>query len=370
MILGAGPAGCAAAITLGRAGHAVRLVDRDAVPGDPLCGGFLSWRTARQLPALGIGLEATGAHRVDRLHLFQRDRCVETALPAPGYGLSRHALDSAMRAVALREGTELIVDSAKGFGNGVVDGVAGAHDYAALFLASGKHDIRGHSRPRTSDDPALGLRLRLPESPARTRLLAGAIELHLFDGGYVGIVLQEGGSANICLALRKSALSQTGGSPAQLLADVAATMPALAQRLGADWQEARIESIGAVPYGLIVQDTQPAIFRLGDQAAVIPSLAGEGISLALASGTMAARQWLEGGAGAAQAYQRRFAAAARRPVTLARLARRLAESERGARLAMTAAGLLPPVLRLLASGTRIAESATATTRLAPARPPA
>ena len=54
LILGAGPAGCAAAIRLRRHGLPAQLVDRDETVGDPLCGGFLSWRTIEQLQTLGI----------------------------------------------------------------------------------------------------------------------------------------------------------------------------------------------------------------------------------------------------------------------------------------------------------------------------
>ena len=53
LILGAGPAGCAAAIVLAKGGAQPMLLDRDEAVGDPLCGGFLSWRTLEQLQALG-----------------------------------------------------------------------------------------------------------------------------------------------------------------------------------------------------------------------------------------------------------------------------------------------------------------------------
>ena len=42
LILGAGPAGCAAAIVLADHGLRPILLDRDAEARDQLCGGFLS----------------------------------------------------------------------------------------------------------------------------------------------------------------------------------------------------------------------------------------------------------------------------------------------------------------------------------------
>jgi len=355
LILGAGPAGCAAAITLAQAGAAPVLLDRDAEGRDPLCGGFLSWRTMEQLRALGIDPTRLGASRVDRVTLFTRETATTLPLPSPAFGLSRHALDNALRQRALVVGAELEVDTARGIEGITVLGRHREWSSDGLFLATGKHDVRGLARPRQSRDPALGLRLRLAPSPARRLLLARSIELHLFRGGYAGIVLQEDGSANVCLALRKSRL---GGDPAALLASLAERHPAFAERLGSDWQDRPIESIGAVPYGWIARSTAPGLFRLGDQAAVIPSLAGEGIAIALTSGAMAAGYWLERGPEGASAYQHALARRAAGPVRAARLARMLAESQLGARLGLALAQRIPPVLRALIEASRIEPDAS------------
>jgi hypothetical protein len=50
----------------------------------------------------------------------------------------------------------------------------------SLFLASGKHDIRGHSRLRSDGDGALGLRLRLPSTLIRRRLIGDATRISCF----------------------------------------------------------------------------------------------------------------------------------------------------------------------------------------------
>ena len=354
LILGAGPAGCAAAISLARGGARPLLLDRSETVGDPLCGGFLSWRTMDQLASLGIDPLALGGHRVTQLHLFAGGHETRTPLPRPACGLSRHALDTALRKAALGAGAGLAIDHITALEPGLARGKEQEWPAHSLFLATGKHDVRGHSRPRRADDPALGLRLRLDPSPRLAALLAGRIELHLFSRGYVGIVLQEDGTANVCLALRKSALTEAGGTPEALLESLASASPALASRLGETWREARIETIGAVPYGWIARETSSGLFRLGDQAAVIPSLAGEGMGLALASGQMAAAHWLERGAEGAAPYQRAFARAATRPVRVARLARWLAESPFGATLASGAARFVPQAIHALATLSRVA----------------
>lgn len=353
LIIGAGPAGCAAAIALASQGQAPLLVDRSDEVGDPLCGGFMSWRTLAQLDALGVDPASLGGQRIDHLRIFVKERTAQTPLPYPALGLSRHALDTHLRQAAIAAGARLELDTIRSVETGMAHGHQ--RDWAAetIFLASGKHDIRGQSRPRKAADPALGLRIRLPASAQRQALIGSAIELHLFRGGYAGIVLQEGGSSNICLALRKSALAHLGNAPDRLLSHVAQDNPHFADRLGDDWRTCRIETIGAVPYGWIARETDEGIYRLGDQAAVIPSLAGEGMSIALASGSMAAHHWLQGGASAASSFQRAFASRAYPPVQLAKAARYLAETALGSAAALTLAQVTPGLVSNFAERCRI-----------------
>lgn len=323
----------------------------------------MSWRTLAQLDRLGVNLADLGGQRVDHLRLFNSGRHARTSLPQPALGLSRHALDSRIREIAIAAGALVEIDTIRSLSPTTAQGAARDWNAEAIFLATGKHDVRGESRPRTGKDPALGMRIRLPANARRAALIGSAIELHLFRGGYAGIVLQEGGSANICLALRKSALTDHAGDPSTLIESIANDNADFAARLGADWGAARIETIGAVPYGWIARDTAPGLFRLGDQAAVIPSLAGEGTSIAIASGTMAAEHWLTGGAAAAPTYQRAFATSAFPPVQLAKTARMLAETRIGAAAALTLARFTPSLVIDLAERCRIAPSGSDTVRV-------
>lgn len=196
----------------------------------------------------------------------------------------------------------------------------------------------------------------MPASPLRAGL-AGRIELHLFAGGYAGITQHEDGSANVCLAVRKSLLGR-GGAPRPMLHSIAARHPHFARRMGQDWQALPIETIGAVPYGWTAQSTTAGIFRLGDQAAVIPSLAGEGISIALASGTLAARLWLEHGPEGAQRFQRHMANLTAAPLRAAGVARMVAERPTLAQLGLTLAQRVPLALRWMIEATRLSPEAS------------
>ena len=358
IVVGAGPAGSAAAIGLARAGAKVLLLERSRETGDALCGGFLSWQTLARLDALGIDRAALGGETVRRVRLFAGRQSSETRLPGAAMGVSRHRLDTALQsaAVAAGAGLERGVHAA-----GLDRGTVRTRDGAALtapsiFLAAGKHGFRGFPREPAEwqrRNPVMGLRLRLPAHPALERLAGDAVELHLFDRGYAGLVRQEDGSGNLCLAVHKSRLDAVGGDPAALLRALGDSLPHLGERLAyADWTRP-VDAIGHVPYGWRTADTAPGLFRLGDQAGVIPSLAGEGMGIALASADAAVAAWRDGGAGAAPAFQRRFAQRLARPLGLANLLWRAGESPATAAMLTTAASLFPPLVRTMSEATRI-----------------
>ncbi len=136
-----------------------------------------------------------------------------------------------------------------------------------------------------------------------------------------------------------------------LLAELLREAPLLAERIGGagpqDW-----EAVAGVPYGWRARATEPGRYRIGDQAAVIASLAGDGIAVALASGAAAAQACLHGDGAGARAYQRDFARRARRPLAIAELLRGMAEHPLRRRLMMSLAGV-PGLAKAAARLTRI-----------------
>jgi flavin-dependent dehydrogenase len=359
LIVGGGPAGASAAIVLARAGAPHLLVERSRETGDAICGGFLSWRTLESLGRLGITPEMLGPARVVRTRLIVGDRVVEAPLPRPAHGVSRRLLDTVMlrHAVALGASVERGVTV-----RSLADTIATLDDGATLtgdtlFLASGKHDVRGAARPADArgEDPVLGLRVRLPTTPGLTQLVGDAIELHLFDRGYVGIVLQEDGSANVCMAVHRSKL-HSAGSPAALLDQLARDHPRLGERLASRDGRMPIDAIANVPYGWRARATSDAVFRLGDQAGVIPSLAGEGMGIAIASGIRAGHAYIAGGAAAAPRFQRDLAAATARPIRLAGLVRDAAERPWLGAALLPLVGAVPGLIDIIARATRIGHS--------------
>ena len=349
LILGGGPAGSAAAIGLARAGRRPLLLERQRETGDALCGGFLSWHSLAALDQLG--LEKLRGATVERVRLFAPAGSASAPLPRPALSVSRRQLDSALlaHAEALGARIERGVLAREIEGRSVrTDGDRFEPEH--LLLATGKHDVRGCGRPRPDGDPALGLRVRLGPAPALTRLIEGAIELHLFDRGYAGLVCQEDGAANLCLAVRKSRLAEAGG-PRALIAAIGRELPALGERFAWLADEAEIDAIASIPYGWRATGTEAGVYRLGDQAGVIPSLAGEGMGIALASGAAAAAAVLAGED--AKHFQQALAARIRRPIAVASGVWRLAERPPGGALLVRLMRLAPGLATLIARATRV-----------------
>lgn len=357
LIVGGGPAGAAAGIMLAKSGANPRLIERTTGPHDVVCGGFLGWDALAALSELGIDPAALGAMPIHHLRLVTARRSVEVRLPRPAAGLSRSTLDAALLAAAAGAGAR--VDRGRAVRQ--IDASArsarlddGEELFAdALFLASGKHDVRGAPRlpARPRDAIALGLRARLPCCDAHQKALAGVVELHLFNDGYAGFLLQEDGSTNICLSVANHRLNRAGGIE-PLMARLVKEQPRFGERL----REARTgqwTAIAGVPYGWRARHGVHGLFRLGDQAAVIASLTGDGIAIALRSGVRAAAAFLAGGPEGAIPFQEEFARDVALPLGIAGALRWAAEHRVARGAAIGLIGTMPALARLAAGLTRI-----------------
>ena len=314
-----------------------------------MCGGFLGWHALAALGRLGLDAAALGARPIGRLRLVSRRRTVEAELPRAAAGLSRRTLDEALLAQAAAAGAELLRGRAVRAAEPerrrirLDDGDELAADF--LLLATGKHELRGAERDAAIAAAPVGLRAAVPA----TLGLEGVIELHLFDGGYAGLLLQEDGNANLCLSVSRRRLKQAGGVE-PLIGELAGELPAFRKRLGegpsGDWS-----AVAGVPYGWRARATAPGCFRIGDQAAVIASIAGDGIAIALESG-IAAADALAAGVPAPD-FQRDFARRSARPVRIAEALRRAAEHGPARALLLRLIGWAPALPPLAARLTRI-----------------
>jgi flavin-dependent dehydrogenase len=325
LIVGGGVAGCATAIALARAGRSVTLIEREPTPRHKVCGEFLSGEALEDLQALQIDVASLGAVPIDLVRLAAARRAAEAPLPFPAASLTRRTLDTALLAAARHAGVHLLCGRTvqslvRTPGNlwqaALDDGTTHAADTA--FLASGKHDLRGHTRP---EDPHrwVGFKMYFRLSTAQAAELDRASELMLYPGGYGGIQPVEDGIANLCCVVQQKYIPTTGNRWEGFLAKMQQDCPHLAMRLaGAQPLLAKPIAITHIPYGFVRRTTQEGLYCIGDQAAVIPSFTGDGISIALHTARCAAAAYLAGQS--APAFQAAMRSALMPQMRLAELA--------------------------------------------------
>ncbi len=363
IVIGGGLAGAALGAQLAQAGRDVMVLERETTSGHKVCGEFLSYESHLYLGKLGLDLEGLGAVRIDRVSLFSGRSTAQTELPFPAFSLSRKILDDALldRAAALgakvRRGVRVTGLKEAGDDWRVKTDTGEEIATGDLFLAVGKHDLRDWKRPPGLQPDLIGFKLHLRLTPRQTAALRGGVELHLFSGGYAGLELVEDGIANLCLLVRRSAFAGLGRSFDALLGHLCKASKTLGERLAdSTWCFARPLAISAIPYGH-VQRRSDGVWRLGDQAAVIPSFAGDGMSIALHSAHLAADLYMAGEP--AQRFQTRLANDVGAQVLRATLISKMLVQPWAQPSIAAAARLQPGLLSTLAGATRISKAAMA-----------
>lgn len=294
IIVGAGLAGCAAAIGLSSKGQRVVLIDREREVVHKVCGEFLSGPAIEQLAKLGVDPFALGGVPIKGVRIASRNRSVEAPLPFLACGLSRLRLDTAMRREAAHAGAEMrLGEPVRSLDHGeavLANGSALCANH--VILATGKHDLPQQRRRGPGKRTFVGFKLHVRLVDEQHDALGHFIELHLFDGGYVGIQRIEEDLVNLSFVIDDFAFARAGRSFSGALDAAIRGSGLLACRLSSHtpaWSKPL--AIANIPYGYRAwraPDTHDKVWRVGDQAAVIPSFTGDGMAMALTSGLLAA----------------------------------------------------------------------------------
>jgi flavin-dependent dehydrogenase len=359
LVIGGGPAGAMVALRLASAGRDVVLLEKESGPHHKVCGEFLSPEAIDYLRQAGINPPDLGAASIRTLRLSTGNKTVTACLPFNALSLSRRILDAALLARTEEKGCHMIrgvaVESLAPEGDHWIASLGNGVSLRAsnVFLATGKHDLRGLPRSSGKQSDHVGFKMHWQLAPAQLRILRDCMELYLFPGGYGGLSLIEGDIANLCLVVRRSTLRRVGGWQ-DLLASILRDNRHLRQILeGATALWDRPLAISPIPYGYLVRESA-GVWCVGDQAAVIPSFTGDGISIALHSAALAAQMFLAGGKPAD--YNRTLRAQLTRPMALATSLSRAAVTAAGRTAALAALAIAPDAMRWVAASTRIPQS--------------
>jgi geranylgeranyl reductase family protein len=302
-IVGAGPAGSAAAIFLARKGYSVTLIDKEQFPREKLCGDFINPINRPVFRALGVEEKILSQQHEKvtsfRMTSFSGEEA-EAALACRdedmGLGLRRFDLDQILLQKAGSEGVGLFqnsrVRSIRKESNewdletdrgGIVE-----HLRARVLIgADGRNSWVAHHlgmvTAKSTRGRSVGFQVRLTTSAK----IDGKVEIHLFPGGYAGVVGLGDHTITLGFAIDKGSLRQRH-STERLLDSHLSVNPYLKEILR------RSEVVGAM------RSTYPVYFPprrsygerillVGDAARVNEPVTGEGIYFAMKSGELAAQ---------------------------------------------------------------------------------
>lgn len=360
-VIGGGPSGAAAAITLARAGRSVVLVDKARFPRDKCCGDGLTAAALRRLEGLGLRREAVASWRsVDEVWLRSPSgRAVAYPLPR-GQGAfaavaRRIDLDAALLDVARAAGVE-VRDGCGLSGASCEPGEDAIHleveglGVIAAGYAVGADGMWSPLRKAlgVTDGPGY-----LGEWHAFRQYFAGvggsaASRMWVwFDPdllpGYAWSFPLPGGRANVGFGIQRQPDTPTRAMKARWTELLA--RPHIAEALGGGVAEAPHK---AWPIPARVERTTLSSARgralfVGDAARASDPMTGEGIGQALETGTLAAAAILAAGAANPVRAATHYETAVRRGLAvdnrLAAVLSRALRHRKGARGAIRLSGL-------------------------------
>jgi len=344
-IIGGGPAGTAAAITAARTGASVLLLERGRFPRHKVCGEFISSEGVTLLAGLGLDDLVRRAPRIARTRIFGGSSVAESPLSPPAAAISRYELDEALwrRAVAAGADCHQQVEARVVTGTGpfAIETSAGNFTAGGVINTSGRwSNLRRSGLGTQSREKWVGWKAHFCEADA-----PGSVDLYFFHGGYCGVQPLGDGRVNACAMVR----AELANSMDQVLQ----LHHRLAER-SRTWQQVS-ETVATSPLVFAApQAEEEGVLFAGDAAGFIDPFVGDGISLALRSGAMAAeaiagkRQPVE----AAAIYRSQYDRELRPLFRHAGWLRRLTSAPRALHRPVMAVLQSPPVMRFLIGKTR------------------
>ncbi len=302
-IVGAGPAGSSAAVFLARRGYSVALVEKQRFPREKLCGDFLNPANWEIFEKLGIedALLSLPHQKIGSFRMSTPSAAAKISFPSQngrrdfGIGLKRSLFDDLLlrlaekEGVAVKESRKLTHLSRDGSAWALTTENSGAAEkiYARLLIGADGRNSRvahrlGAALPGEAAGRFVGFQLHL----RNCRDIDGEVQIHLFPGGYGGLVGLGEGMANLCFIVEKN-IAGENPSVESLLRKHLYRNSRFEAALGASEIVGEARSVYPV-YFSPRRSFGDGFLLAGDAARVTEPITGEGVYFALKSGELAA----------------------------------------------------------------------------------
>lgn len=304
-IVGAGPSGSSAAISLAQMGYGVVLLDKALFPREKLCGDFINPANWELLERLGVADEILSLphEKITAFRISTGSGEQATAgFPSKstgrpfGLGLRRYYLDDLLlraaekAGAAVKRGCKVGAFDREGGGWSIsLDGSPAGDRLKAAFLigADGRNSLVAHRLGLSRKGESAANYLAFQAHLKRVRGVQGDVQIHAFAQGYAGLVGVGGGMANLCFVVEKKK-AQEERSLEHLLEHCLYRNSHLRESLRESEIVGDLRSAFPV-YFSSRRCYGDGFLMVGDAARVTEPVTGEGIYFALKSGILAAQ---------------------------------------------------------------------------------
>jgi menaquinone-9 beta-reductase len=319
LVVGGGPAGCAAAILLARAGWRVILAEQSAYPRQKVCGECITAGSLELFDSLGVGeaFRAMAGPELSRVGWMSSDPLLAADFPACSAGaypygraVGRDRLDALLLDRARATGVEVlqpakVCDVRGGPGDFATDIEMRPRGRSLAGRAPKRHQTRfarvvidAHGSweraPFAATASGGGFAKRASDlfafkaSFEDSRLSPGILPVIALHGGYGGMVVAEEGRTTLACCIRRDRLrdcrESMPGAPAgeAVAAFLHRSCAGVRDALAGARQLGPWLSVGPIRPGIRVRSALQ-VFRVGNAAGESHPLIGEGIGMALES---------------------------------------------------------------------------------------
>jgi menaquinone-9 beta-reductase len=299
-IIGGGLAGLSSAIEFSRKGYSVVLIEKEFYSFHKVCGEYISNESLDFLKGLGIDPSVMKLPMIQEFLLTSPDgNSFHTRLPLGGFGISRFTLDqklftiaedagvrvlqgSKVESVTFNEGFEIEIQSAKGsflINSTLCIGSYGKRSNLDIKWKRNKEDDKDKKLQNF-----IGVKYHI-----KTNWPQNVIGLHNFENGYCGISKVEEDKYCLCYLVHASMLKRSGNSIARMEEDHLYKNP----HLNKIFRESEFLQDFPVTISQInfmkKSKIENHILMTGDAGGMITPLCGNGMSIALHTGMIAAK---------------------------------------------------------------------------------
>lgn len=295
-IAGAGLAGLSASILLAQKGYKIILIEKETFPFHKVCGEYISLESKELLLSLGLPLDEWNLPVVNELSLSSPvGTAIQQKLPLGGFGISRFKIDNELVKIARQQNVTVLENTR-------VEKISFAENKFGIYTTQGTFTSLvccSAAGKRSNLDVKMRRRFTLQKPNALNNFIGvkyhavldhprNNIALHNFKNGYCGIAPIEDNKTCICYLTNASNLRENGSDIEGMERNILHNNPFLREAFrNATMLYEKPLVISQVSFTRKEQ-VLDHVLMLGDAAGLIAPLCGNGMSMALFSGKLAA----------------------------------------------------------------------------------